>query len=390
MQDWCEPSNGIDKVPERIMRVTHLIKAVGIAGAERHLLTLIPGLRARGVDVDLILLVEKDRIQDDYVLLMEAEGVPVERRTIRRHIDPTLTPWLNGRLRQRKPDILHTHLIHADLYGTLAAWGTGVRVISSRHNDDPFRATTPYRQLIRFLWQLTDAGIAISSAVARFSIDTEGAPADKLNVVHYGIAHQRPVIDKKAARAELCSELQLSHDVVIFGIVARLIAQKGIDDGLRAFRRVVDVFPDAHLVVAGDGTLRQVLETETERLQLVNNVHFLGWRSNALQVMAALDVFLMPSLWEGFGLTLLEAMSVSVPVVATSVSAIPEIIVHQETGLLVPPRDVVALAEAMTLLVQDSALRHHMGMLGEDRLETHFSADRMIDQTLAVYQRVVG
>ncbi|MCA9905670.1 MAG: glycosyltransferase, partial [Anaerolineae bacterium] len=120
------------------------------------------------------------------------------------------------------------------------------------------------------------------------------------------------------------------------------------------------------------------------------NVHFLGWRSNALRVMAALDIFLMPSLWEGFGLTLLEAMSVSVPVVATTVSAIPEIVVHQETGLLVPPRDVVALAEATLLLLEDSALRHHMGMLGEDRLETYFSADRMIDQTLAVYQRVVG
>ncbi|MCA9910862.1 MAG: glycosyltransferase [Anaerolineae bacterium] len=372
------------------MRVTHLVKAVGIAGAERHLLTLIPGLRARGVDADLILLVEKDRMLDDYVSLMEAAGVPVERRTIRRHIDLTLIPWLNGRLRQRKPDILHTHLIHADLYGTLAAWGTGVRVVSSRHNDDPFRTNTPYRQLIRFLWRLTDAGISISSAVSRFSVETEDAPADKLNVVHYGIAHRRPAIDKRAARTELCEELQLAPDVFIIGIVARLIAQKGIDDGLRAFKRVVDVFPNAHLVVAGDGTLRQALETETERLQISNNVHFLGWRSNALRVMAALDIFLMPSLWEGFGLTLLEAMSVSVPVVATTVSAIPEIVVHQETGLLVPPRDVVALAEATLLLLEDSALRHHMGMLGEDRLETYFSADRMIDQTLAVYQRVVG
>jgi len=373
-----------------IMRVTHLIKAVGIAGAERHLLTLLPGLQTRGVDNDLILLVEPERVLDDYVQLMEAEGISVERRIIRRHFDLALVPWLSGRLRQRKPDILHTHLIHADLYGTLAARTAGVRVVTSRHNDDPFRAKAPFRQMLQFLWHLTSAGIAISSAVANFSIETEGAPADKLHVVHYGIAHRQGEVDKKAARAALRHELQLAPDALLIGIVSRLIAQKGIDDGLRAFKRVAADFPDAHLVIAGDGALRGALELEAERLQLADRVHFLGWRSDAVHVIAALDIFLMPSLWEGFGLTLLEAMSMAVPVVATNVSAIPEIVAQQETGLLVPPRDVMSLANSLELLLGDAALRQHMGMLGEDRLETYFSADRMIDQTLAVYQRVLG
>ncbi|MCC6614432.1 MAG: glycosyltransferase [Anaerolineae bacterium] len=372
------------------MHVTHLIKAVGIAGAERHLLTLLPGLRARGIDVDLILLVEPDRLLDSYVQMMEAAGIPVERRIIHSHADLSLVPWLNGRLRQRKPDILHTHLIHADLYGTLAARLAGVRVVTSRHNDDPFRTKAPLRQMLQFLWHLTSAGIAISSAVARFTIETEGAPADKLHVVHYGIAHWQGEIDKRAARADLRRELQLAPDALVIGIISRLIAQKGIDDGLRAFKQVADEFPDGHLVIAGDGALRETLELEAERLQLGTRVHFLGWRSDAVRVMAALDIFLMPSLWEGFGLTLLEAMSMAVPVVATSVSAIPEIVAHQETGLLVPPHDVNGLADALRLLMGDSALRHHMGMLGEDRLETHFSAERMIDETQAVYQRVLG
>ncbi|MCA9910173.1 MAG: glycosyltransferase [Anaerolineae bacterium] len=242
------------------MRVTHLIKAVGIAGAERHLLTLIPGLQARGVESDLILLVEPERMLDDYVHLMEAEGIPVERRIIRRHLDPTLIPWLNGRLRQHKPDILHTHLVHADLYGTLAAQLTGVRVVTSRHNDDPFRTKAPFRQMLQFLWHQTSAGIAISSAVARFSIEVEGAPADKITTIHYGIVHRQGEVDKKAARAELRRELNLPLNAPVIGIVSRLIAQKGIDDGLRAFKQVIEDFPDAHLVIAGDGALRQVLE----------------------------------------------------------------------------------------------------------------------------------
>jgi glycosyltransferase involved in cell wall biosynthesis len=121
-------------------------------------------------------------------------------------------------------------------------------------------------------------------------------------------------------------------------------------------------------------------------LTIENRVHFLGWRDDALPFIAGLDLLLSPSLREGFGLTLLEAMGQQIPVIGSTASAIPEIIAHGETGLLVPPRDVQALADAMALLLADKPLRMHYGLLGCERLEEKFSAARMVEETLALYK----
>ncbi|PJF24152.1 MAG: hypothetical protein CUN53_19270, partial [Phototrophicales bacterium] len=135
------------------MRVVHLIKATQIAGAERHLLTLLPGLVQRGVKVRLILLHPPNNPVDHFAEALTAGGVAVERQIIRRHLDPSLFGALRGRLRELKPDILHTHLIHADLYGIPAGRAAGVkRIISSRHADDPFRRLPIMRGLHAVLW----------------------------------------------------------------------------------------------------------------------------------------------------------------------------------------------------------------------------------------------
>jgi glycosyltransferase involved in cell wall biosynthesis len=118
-------------------------------------------------------------------------------------------------------------------------------------------------------------------------------------------------------------------------------------------------------------------------------VRFLGWRDDVAQLMNVFDLLLVPSLWEGFGLVILEAMAHQIPTVASAVSAIPEIIVHGETGLLVPPRNTDALADALVSLLSDTPLRKHMGMLAEDRLESHFSAARMVDETIALYRKIM-
>lgn len=371
------------------MRVLHVIKATGIAGAEKHLLQLLPGLRARGIDAWLLLLQEAALPQDEFARLLREQGVPVEQHTMQRHIDVTLLPWLTGYVRQQKPDIVHTHLLHAVLYGTLAAKTTGAHTISSHHNDDPFLRRAPLRLTYRQYWRMMDAGIAISAYVAAFCRAIEGAPADKLHVIHYGLPAPPPTHDS-AARTMLRREIGVSKDAQLVGMIARLTEQKGVTYGLQAFARVSQRYPDAHLVIVGDGELRAALEAEARALRLTPWTHFLGWRPDAAALMRGLDVLLMPSLWEGFGLVLLEAMAAALPVVASSVSAIPEIVLHGETGLLVPPGDVEGLAVALDRLLRDAPLRQHMGLLGLDRLEAHFSVGQMIDKTIAVYQQVKG
>ncbi len=371
-------------------RVIHLSKMTGAAGSEGHLLALLPGLRARGVDARLWMLVEPGNPVQDYVDRAEALGVPVERVIIRRHFDPGLWRRLAVRLRDARPDLVHTHLIHADLYGIPAARWAGVRgVVSSRHNDDRFRRWLPVRVLSRWLWRQADAGIAISEAIRRFAIAYEGVSPQKIHTIHYGLdpasVHAPP-----DARTRLRQELGLPADAPLVGSVCRLIEQKGLDNALDGFAQVAAEFPAAHYAIAGDGPLRGALEAQAARLGVADRVHFLGWRADAPAIFAALDVLLAPSRWEGFGLVFLEAMALGVPVISTRVSAIPEVIADGETGWLVPPDDPAAIAGALRAALVDPDERCRRGEAGRARLESQFTVDAMVERTLAVYRGVVG
>ncbi len=373
------------------MRVVHIIKVTRISGAERHLLLLLAGLRKRRVDARLVILVERAQPMDDMLTAARDSEIPITRLFIRRDYDLALLWKLRALLRDQKPDLVHTHLIHADLFGYFAARAAGIRhVVSSRHNDDQFRYRPRWRKLHRRLWRWTSGGIAISESIRRFAIEVEGAPAEKITVVQYGIDFAWPSDDAIAsARQTLRAKLGLDSDALLLGMVCRLVEQKGIPYALEAMRRIRAQFPQAHLVITGDGEKAEELRRLASALGMADRIHWLGWRSDAADLMAAFDLLLAPSLWEGFGLVLLEAMARRVPVIASRVGAIPEVIVHGESGILIEPRDVAALAQAMARLLDDRALRKYMGLLGAARLEERFSIERMVEGTIAVYRRAL-
>jgi glycosyltransferase involved in cell wall biosynthesis len=329
---------------------------------------------------------------EEFRTAAEARGIPAQRLPIARNADPLLYRRLRAALAALKPHIVHTHLLHADLYGipaarTLRFDGRRPRIVSGRHNDDAFRLKSDQRLINRQLWRMTDAGIAISEAVRQFSIDVEGARPDQIRTIHYG--YQPPPFDP-ALRPAVRAELGLNPEQIVIGVTCRLIEQKGLPYGLRAFAQVAGEFPAATLVITGDGELRGALEAQTRELGIADRVQFLGWRPDAARVMAAYDLFLMPSLWEGFGLVLLEAMAQAIPVVGSRVSAVPEVVADGETGLLAAPRDVDTLAAHLRRLLADAPLRRHMGLLGQDRLETEFSVAKMTDSVLALYEELTA
>lgn len=374
------------------MRVAHIIKVTRISGAERHLLILLGGLRERGVDARLIMLVERGRPMDDMTAAAQERAIPLTRLTIRSHYDAPLLWRLRRTLRAISPDIVHTHLIHADMYGYVAAkLARAGAVISSRHNDDQFRYRPRWRRLNRQLWRRLDAGIAISDAVANFAEAIEGAPREKLHIVRYGMDYRWLSDDTiERARHNLRAELGLPPDTPLLGMVCRLVQQKGVPYSLEALRRIQSDFPQAQLVIIGDGEKAGELRQLATALGLAERVHWLSWRADAAELMTALDVLLAPSLWEGFGLVVLEAMARRVPVIASRVSALPEVVVHGETGILIESRDVDGLAQAIARLLSDRALRKYMGLLGTARLEEHFSAGRMVAETIKVYEAVLA
>lgn len=373
------------------MRVVHVMKMTGIAGAEKHLLTLLPGLAARGLDPYLIALVEPENPVAALTAACAEASIPFERVIIHSRADLGIIDRLRRRFTDLQPDIVHTHLQHADLFGTMAARLARIPVvITTRHNDDAIRHAAPIRAVNAGVWRAVDAGIMISDAIRRFSVEVEGAPPDKLHTIHYGLPFPIREIDPKVARADVRASLNLPAETILIGVVCRLVEQKGVRYGIEAFAQVADEVTSAHLMIVGDGDQRRDLEAFARSLNLMERITFAGWRDDVQPILAGLDVLLAPSLWEGFGLVLLEAMSRRLPIVASRVSAIPEVVADGETGLLVPPRDVPALADAMRRVLDDQPLRRHMGLMGEDRLEMHFDAHLMIDKTAALYDGLLA
>ncbi|MFP4322895.1 MAG: glycosyltransferase [Anaerolineales bacterium] len=369
------------------MVVLHIIRGLGLAGAENHLIMLLAGLRARGVDARLLLITAPGRPADDVFAAAQAHGIPVIRQPMRGLFDPPFFIWLWRTLRAAKPDIVHTHLVHAETYAIPAARLAGVRhVVNSSHNDDPFRRRWFFRPRNWVLWRLTDRGIAISEHIRRFVIGIEGARPAQVKTIHYGYAPPEAVQDGGSIRREL----GIPIEAPVIGSVCRLTEQKGLRYALDALPRVLAQFPQAHYIMAGDGPLRDDLRAQVAHLGLAERVHFLGWRADKLAVMAACDIFLAPSLWEGFGLVFLEAMAQALPIVSTQVSAVPEIVQEGVTGHLVPPRDVGALAAALIALLSDPQRACELGAAGQARLASIFRPERMIDQTLAIYADLQG
>jgi glycosyltransferase involved in cell wall biosynthesis len=341
------------------VKVLHVHRIGGIGGSERHLLTLLPALAERGVDVRFLGLDDPSRAPDPFY---EALSVPFERVPAPRDVDPRLA--LRVRRAAREADLVHTHLVHADAYGAL-----GARVlVSTKHNDDPFRAGA-FRYVERALARRAARIIAITHALARFQVERVGLPQEKVEVIPYGLD------DLPAAWGSNPPD-HVPPDARLVLAVCRLEPQKGVDVAIRA----VEEIPDAHLVVLGDGPQRAELE------QLAGDrVHLPGRVPDVAAWLRRADVLVHPVRWEGFGLALLEAMLASLPVVATRVSSIPEIVVDGETGLLVPPDDARALAAALTRVLDDP---NGYGAAGRARAQKEFSVGRMADRTLALYESV--
>jgi len=365
-------------------KIVHIAKATGIYGMEKHLLALLPALQQR-YRVAFIVLFEKETPVAEYLNLLRVSGIEVFPVPITCDIDPKTLAAVAALLRRLRPDLVHTHLIHGDCYGIAAAAMAGCRVIvSTRHNDDAFRRRLPVRMLSRLLATRIRTLIAISDWVARFAATVEGIPAEKIIKIHYGIKPPRPTQQAGAVRAAL----GLSDTDVLLGITARLTRQKGHGHLLEAFALARKECPTLKLLIAGEGPLRSELETRIRDNRLDDAVFLTGYRSDIGDVLAALDVFVHPSLWEGFGLAILEAMAAGRPVVATNASAIPELV--GDAGIAVPPGDIPVLARALTTLARDPSLRHALGMKARERHARLFTVDRMVRQTAAVYDAALA
>jgi glycosyltransferase involved in cell wall biosynthesis len=352
------------------VRVLHVHRIGGIGGSERHLLTLLPALQSRGVDVRFLGLDDPSRAPDPFY---EQLPIPYERVPAPRDVDPLLAIRVTRAVRGARPDVVHTHLVHADVYGALAA----PRLVSTKHNDDPFRAGM-FRFAERALAARASRIVAITDALARFQVERVGIPERKLVTIHYGLD----------ALPEAWGENPKDNvpaDALVVLAVCRLEPQKGVDVAVRAVARLREREPRAHLVVLGEGAERGRVEELARELRVP--VHLPGRVPDVAAWLRRAVVLVHPVRWEGFGLAVLEAMLAGLPVVASRVSSLPELVADGETGILVRPDDAEALASGLHRALGEAAA---LGAAALRRAQERFSVARMAEATLDVYETALG
>jgi len=366
------------------MRILHVITTINRGGAESHLVELATGQAARGHAVAIAYL----KGDGYWTERLRQAGIHVARLRLSRYGD--LRPLLRLRrlLREWRPDLVHAHLPPAELYARLALLGSGRRppLVISKHNDEPFYYWPALEGLGRWVARRARRMIVISDAVRAYMRDRLGISDALMRTVHYGI-DPRPydAVDPQASERLRAAWGAEPGDLVI-GTVARLVPQKALHVLLTAFARFAATAQcRSRLVLVGNGPLLGELQALAHQLGIGDAVVWAGFRDDIPTVMAAFDVFALTSIYEGFGLVLLEAMAAGRPVVATAVSAIPEVVADGETGLLCAVGDANAIAAAFRRL-EDAALRGRLGEAGRARAREVFALDRMTDATLAIYR----
>jgi len=371
------------------IRVVHMQKFSGISGSEGHLQQLLTTMDRARVAPSLVMLGGADDARErTFRTALETAGIPVHRFPILFDIDPALVGRLVRWFRRECPTIVHTHLLHADLHAGLAARLAGVPVlISTKHNDDRFRQREPVRTIERLLARRTDRVITISDALRSFYLRVSSADPSRVTTILYGYA---PPGDPAPDAAEARRAAAVPDGAPLILAVGRLVDQKGHDILLRALPLMARHQPEPWLIIAGTGNRGRELARLAEDLGLSGRVRFPGHVDDIRGLMRAATVLAHPARWEGFGLVLLEAMANDLPIVATAVSAIPEVVASGETGLLVAPDDPVALAGALDRVLADGSLRAGLADRGRRRLADVFSPVRMAAEHVQVYEAALA
>ena len=297
---------------------------------------------------------------------------------------PSLSVRLGEALKANRIEVVHCHHYSPYVYGVLAAvLHPSVRVVFTEHGRLHGAGISTKRRLVNPVLSRWPARIYAVSAALKQDMVAEGFPERSIEVLYNGIElGPRP---RPADRAAMRASCGFPSDALIIGTVARLDPVKNLGALLEARSILGARFPAARIVIAGDGPERQALTDRAHALGIGAVTHFTGYRTDVRALMSAFDVYVNCSTYEGVSLTILEAMATALPVVATTVGGNPEVVVDQETGLLVDQRPH-AFASAIATLALDPARRHAMGEAGRWRVKRHFTIERMVDDYAAAYQ----
>jgi glycosyltransferase involved in cell wall biosynthesis len=360
------------------MRVVHVDSAHEWRGGQSQVLLTAREMSARGHTVTVAC-----RVGGGLEARARAAGLDVRPLVFGGDLHPGAIWRLRNVLRDARPDVVHVHDPHATGAGALA-----LRMLGGRRPPLVASRRVPLQlpgALSLVKYGACDRVLAVSGAVAR-RLAADGIPIHKLVVVRDGVPDRHPSV----GRADIAEEFGLPAASRIIGNVAALSEHKDHGTLLAAMPAVLQAVPDARLFIVGDGRLRARLESEARGLGLGRRCLFTGFRPDVDRLLEHFSLLCLTSRVEALGTTLLDAMCFARPVVATATGGVPEAVRHGETGLLVPVGDSRALAKALVNVLTDERRGELMGQAGRKRFERLFTAGRMVDDTLRIYEELTG
>ncbi|MDP2863383.1 MAG: glycosyltransferase family 4 protein [Desulfobacterales bacterium] len=389
------------------IKVIHIITRLDKGGSAENTLLTAGGLDKQIYDVLLVKgLSNESGMAEGEAVAVEESIREAEREGVRILTIPGLVrriaPFYDFKtffalikiLRYERPDIVHTHTSKAGILGRWAAYFAGVPVIIHTPHGHVFWGyfgrlkTAFYIILEKITAFITDKIIALTEQEKNDHLHFRIASGDKFSVVHSGIKLDK-FSNLSADPAAMRRKLGISEGDLVVGTTGRLTPVKGHRHLIEAAGNIVDARPNTTFVFLGDGELSDELKNMASKLGLKEKVKFPGWRPDVAEVMSAFDLFVLPSLNEGMGRVLVEAMALGKPVVASNVGGIPDLVIHNHNGLLVPPADVEGLVKSINIFLHDPKKRKEMGDRGKV-VAADYSTDAMIQKIERLYDEATS
>ena len=367
----------------RRINVLHIISTLEIGGAEILLANLVSNLDSKNYASTVCCIARGGPLATE----LEKSGVKVVVLRQRNKFDPRVLLPLYRIMNEERIDIVHTHMFRANLWGRTAALLAGVPVIiASKHGFNLWKNFI-HITVNRILAEFTDRIIVPSEFLRKVRIQREHIKPEDLVVIHNCI--DLHTFDETIHPHNRRQEYGIKENERVIGVVCRLHEVKGIKYLIESLVELRNAIQNLKLLIVGDGPLKTNLINLAQKLGLGEQVIFAGYRRDIPEMLNTMDVFVLPSLREDFSLSIMEAMAMRKPVVATNVGAIPEVVVDGETAILVPPRDASALAKAISQILLDEQLAQKMGLAGRQRVKKQFSADAASARIQQLYSRLM-
>ncbi len=375
--------------------ILYVVTKLELGGAQKQALSLMRHLNKE--EYQVFLFTARDGLLMDEALAIS--GITIKKsRFLERLINPLKDLIalfeIYSFIREKQIDIVHTHSSKSGIIGRFAARLSGVKIIIhtvhgwSFNDYQPFWTRLLYVWLERWIGGFTDRLIVVSCYDQEKGLSNAIASENRYSLIRYGIDYAEFSGKQDAGKAR--QELGIGPDDLVVGMIACFKPQKSPGDFVRLAGLINRFLPRVKFVLVGDGALREDIEDLISEYNLQKNVFLLGWRDNVPEVLSAIDVFVLTSLWEGLPISVLEAFVSRKPVVATDTGGIREVVSENKTGFLVPPADFKAMAEKVKILLNDKNLRLKIGDNAYSSLGVSYRLDYMVSSTKELYENLLA